>query len=467
MKFDLFKLQQPKDKHPKTWICVRGKNLNSILREIINKKCKSSRLRFAKKISNKLDVKHKTIYTNISQIICQDNSWISIPLLKHLIDLEGIEKYKIYEQIDFLKGKASLSKPIKAVKGLNETFCKLAGSHAADGHMGKRDRITIIDHYKDAINSYSEWIYELFGIKLKVRKDKYRDAWIIEYKNKLISRYLNIFFEFPIGRKTYTVSEPEIIKNSCQDFRRAFALGALTFEGSVDIRGIVKMGVKSKKFRDSVSGIIKNDNLKVVNGLSCGKYTLHSNRAITQRDREKWSKYFEKGTTKWKKITLNGDLKSIYNNPVLTKILNKISNIKVFDARWLYNEITKEGVKMHFEHFRAYLDLSIKYNIIKKRKRLFFNGFSMENIEKSNVSILLPYDKAYRIFTDVNFLSSKLDVPKSTVYNWRVSYWGVPLTKFYQILKIRKENIHNWKGRLILTGQWGSYLYITDNFSYP
>lgn len=465
MRFDLFKLQEPEDVNPRTWICVRGKNLNSILRDIINKNCKNSCLEFAKRISNNLNIKHKSIYGNISKIIDKDNSWVSVPLLKHLIDLEGIDRYKIYEKIEFLKVNASPSKPVKAVKELNTAFCKFAGAHAADGHMGKRYRITIIDHYKDNVESYTKWIYDLFGLRLNVEKDKRKKAWLVEYKSKIISRYLRIFFGFPIGRKTYTVLEPEIIKKSSQHFRRAFALGALIFEGCVNIDGRVKLSVKSKNFRDSILEIINNDGLKVIDGLSCKKYTLESKRALTSEERKRWSKYFEEGTTKWKKLIGIGNLKLVYENQILTKILNKISDVKIFDARWLYDELTKEKTKMHFESFRAYLDLLIRHNFIKKRKRIFYDGFSLDSIEKSNVSVLLPYDKAYEMFSDVDFISSKLNIPKSTVYNWRVSYWGIPLLKFIQILKIKKDTINNWKGKMILTAQWGAYLYIINNHS--
>ena len=356
----------------------------------------------------------------------------------------------------------SSTTPIKAVKELNKTFCKLAGAHAADGHIGKIYRVDIIDHYQYAVECYAKWTCDLFGIGLKVQKDKKKDAWLVQYQSKIISRYLNVFFGFPVGRKTYTVSEPEIIKNSRQDFRRAFALGVMTFEGSVNIDGRVKMSVKSKDFRDSVSDIMKRDGLKVSDGFSCGKYTLSSNRAITKEDRAKWSKYFEEGTTKWQKITMNGDLKSIYDNPTLNKIIDKISNVKIFDARWLYGELVKENVKLHFEHFRAYLDLLIKYGKIKRIKRTLFDGFSLNKIAELNVSVILPYDKAHEMFKDVESLSSKLDIPKSTIYNWRVSYWGIPLSKFYEILKIRRENITDWKGKIMIVAQRGAYLYVTN-----
>lgn len=462
LKFDLFKLQQFEDKYPRTWICARGKNLNSILREIILKNCDGSYLSFARKIGESLNIKHKSIYENILKIVNQKDLWISFPLLQYLINLERIDKFRIYQDIEYLRMNNSSTKPVKAVKELNETFCKLAGAHAADGHIGKRYRVDIIDHYQYAVKCYAKWTCDLFGIELKVHKDKKTDAWLVQYKSKIISRYLNEFFGFPVGRKTYTVSEPEIIKKSGQNFRRAFALGAMTFEGSVEVSGRASMKVKSKDFRDSVSDIMKKDGLKVSDGFSCGKYTLSSNRAITKEDREKWSKYFEEGTTKWEKITINGDLKSIYDNPILNKIIDKISNVKIFDARWLYDELAKENVRIHFEHFGAYLDLLIKYGKIKKIKRTLFDDFSLDGIAESNVSVILPYDQAHEMFKDVESISSKSNIPKSTIYNWRASYWGIPLSKFYEILKIRKESINDYKGKIILVAQRGAYLYISN-----
>jgi hypothetical protein len=117
---------------------------------------------------------------------------------------------------------------------------------------------------------------------------------------------------------------------------------------------------------------------------------------------------------------------------------------------------------MHFEHFRAYLDLLIKYGKIRKVKRALFDGFSLNSIAESNVSVILPYNEAHKMFEDVKIISSNLNIPKSTIYNWRVSYWGIPLIKFNEILKLRKERLADWKSKFVLVAQRGAYLYITD-----
>src|SRR3989344_1828170 len=60
-----------------------------------------------------------------------------------------------------------------------------------------------------------------------------KNEWGIRFHSRIISRYLSKFFDFPSGCKQYTVKEPEIIKNSPLAYRKAFALGSLTFEAGI------------------------------------------------------------------------------------------------------------------------------------------------------------------------------------------------------------------------------------------
>lgn len=119
-------------------------------------------------------------------------------------------------------------------------------------------------------------------------------------KSKVIGRYLNKIFSFPYGCKQYTTREPEIIKKSNLKNRKAFALGALTFEAGIGIKHQIELCVVSENFRDDLSEILNLNNVrhKILRRPSCSYWRLWSG-VLTKEQAKQWMSFFAEGTEKW------------------------------------------------------------------------------------------------------------------------------------------------------------------------
>jgi len=125
------------DKHPRSWICVRGNKMlelvNVIEKEIIKDKG-TNREQISKLIS-------KNLYCNnvsIKNILRGKSSFYPIPILIHLCKMSKKEKYylKIIEEyIEDLKVNSASAKPIRALKSLTPSLSKIVGAFCADGSL--------------------------------------------------------------------------------------------------------------------------------------------------------------------------------------------------------------------------------------------------------------------------------------------------------------------------------------------
>jgi len=257
----LFELHDSvKDDKPKKWICAKGKDLEPEIKEIISG--------LAKKGKKKADLirylvkKFKISKPTAARLVYLRKEWLPLIYIKKLLFLSGKESEwaRIQEKIEFLKASQPPLKIVKAVKELNIPLCKIAGAHAADGTV--RDNYSCItDRYKSNLLAFSAWFNQCFDVGYTPRQ-KGENEWHISFHNKVFSRYLIKIFDFPNGSKTETVGEPTIIKNSEKELRTAFALGAMTLEAGVGIRGQVELCVLSKKFRDDIAEILNLQKLK-------------------------------------------------------------------------------------------------------------------------------------------------------------------------------------------------------------
>jgi len=225
--------------------------------------------------------------------------WIPLILIKEVADLAKIDYFDIQKNIIYLKINQPPLKVYKAVKELSEDLCKIVGAHAADGTLSG-NLIRITDGYESDLIALSKWIETSFGVKYKVKKVKNSNEWAIEFHSGVISHYLRKVFGFPSGTKVYTVSEPKIIKNAPLDFRKSFALGALTFEAGVGMRHQVDICVSSKEFRDSIADILILLNLRFtkMENISGEYWRLWSNK-LTKDEANKWLTLFEPNSEKW------------------------------------------------------------------------------------------------------------------------------------------------------------------------
>jgi len=103
--------------------------------------------------------------------------------------------------------------------------------------------------------------------------------------------------------KQYTVSEPKIIRNAPLNFRKSFALGALTFEAGIGMKHQIELCVSSKTFRDSIAEILNLLDIKFTKMQNkSGKYWRLWSNKLSKEEAKKWMQIFEPETEKWFKL---------------------------------------------------------------------------------------------------------------------------------------------------------------------
>ena len=302
MNIDLFKLQDKKlDIKPRNWLAVKGSNIKNVLSFLLQKLERSgiSKYEFHKIIIKGLNVSK----ANAQRLVYLRREWYPLIFIERLLELTNESKRDFQDYIDYIKVNTPFSKSIKAVRRLTENLCKICGAHAADGTLAN-SFICITDEDENNLKCFRKWIENTFDIKLpNIRKVKNSNEWKLAFHNKAISRYLNKIFEFPNGKKMYSVSEPEIIKNSNIKFRKAFAIGALSFEAGLGISHEISFCVSSKAFRDSICSILNSCSvkLKIMERKSSDYWRFWSNTLSTDEAR-RWLNFFEPYTEKWFKL---------------------------------------------------------------------------------------------------------------------------------------------------------------------
>ena len=317
--FDLFKLHSPKiDNKPRKWINATGKCITDEVKRLIEDICQDTQLKIkdiCKIVGKILDCHWMVIYNRFNGY-----KWVPLPVLITLLDTWKIfcnKKEVEYEikgkyiqsKIEFLKTCGNTSKPVKAVKTISKNLCKIAGAHAADGTLyfnqtknGSYYVIAITDEYKMAIRELALLINRVFGLKIKPRKRKYDNSWQIRFKNKVIGRYLNIFFEFPIGSKSHIVKEPLIIKSSSIRCRKGFLQGVMTFDGCVNKNNQIELYLRSKLLVKDIENILNIINLNARYSEIGGFFRLRT-RIIKQRNLNEWKDiFFGNSEKRWKMI---------------------------------------------------------------------------------------------------------------------------------------------------------------------
>jgi len=408
-KFDLFKLHIPEeDKDPKwSWIRASGKDLApyvySLIRELTNKHGTNNTAKQIKKLVPRLSLESILNYFW--------SKYERFPLIflealsKQFRNSEQI-KQKIQDKIETLSISRYDSKPIKAVKELNLTLCKIAGAHAADGSLWGEYNYELIDGDQSAVTSFSEWLNEVFGYNAKSRMRRRGKAYSIYFKSRIFGRYLNKFLGFPIGKKTDIVEEPKIIKESNPNFRRAFALGVMTFDGSVDTRGKCSIQMKSKRLICSLYDILQHENIFVSFNRKEdkeGRYKLQSSYAD-----QKLLNYFDKNSEKYQRIYefVNG-------------FGNKVKNIK--DAKIAF-DLAYPKTTLSMITFSKLLDL------LPKEKKFSYQDL-LKILRKDNIKIsstTLKYYIKILASNKIVYLFEKQGQFKIFKFNRNIMEWRVP-----------------------------------------
>lgn len=473
MKFDLFKLYVPnEDIGARSQISCTGEELNStinlILRDMIKKGEKISHI--CKRISSKLNYHPTTVL----KMLRKRNEQISIILLiellnewkdickKSLSEYENL-KLKIQLEIEWLYCGSSFRNKIKAVKEVSINLAKIVGAHHADGCLikeksegGMSYKFMIIDYYKSNLVAFNEWMVQIFGVNCKIKKDR-SDAWIICFRNKIVGRYLEVFFGFPCGDKSL-FNLPKIIKESTNDIKKAYVLGFLTFDGCVETDKNVSFGIKNKCLRNELKSIIPQS-FDIVKKDGTDQYGIKTG-VLDKKEIKAWKNFFESGTEKWFKLNdyLNGFKRKVNSEEEAIEILNKIfphqnsSNItlkkvitvlkelKYCDKFYLAKQLNV-GVSTLFRYLHI-LDMS---KIITRTNNTEIfpkigEGEDAKLILSKSLHNLLFFNIENKY--TIKDICNKLNISEATYRNWKAKRHGISFSKFTTLNSMLNMNVN-------------------------
>ena len=469
---DIFKLHvTDEDIGPRSYIKVYGKNLfsqiNVIINDILKRNDKITYL--SKRIAKKLGCHTDTILKML--IGKSSGNWISLPVILELLNEWKIKCKKGEENINEMKQKlqscfeklgcgSKERNEVKTVKHLNVNLAKIAGAHMADGHLvkiktfkgkGYSYNVIIIDEYKCNLEAFSRWIKGVFGINVKIEKAK-SNAWMIVVRNKIVGRYLKIFFGFPVGIKTY-YNLPKIIENSSKEIKRAFVVGLLSFDGCVETDKTISYGIANETLRNQIVDILKEFNLKTVSQKKSGFYHFKT-AVLNKNDLKKWMNFFELNTEKWFKLKdmIEGFnvkvysyskamsvLNKVYKNGMKTnipKITSTLKELKVCDKYILANKL-KVGVSTLYRYIHILESANI---LIRTENPDYIN---LSNFHNNHTRMILTKDFVNKLFKKLKQkgylrkeLALKLGVCKGSVNNWAQYRHNISISKLKKLLEL-------------------------------
>ena len=477
------------DKHPRSWICISGKNIketiSKIEKEVLEKR-KTNREQISKLIASNLNCN----YVSIKNFLRGNITFYPIPILLELCALSNKEEhYKniLEDEIDYLKINSASSKPIKAVKKLSKELAKIIGAFCADGslsiqfvvsskkegglkkikYLGKIKKsqsrkeyyiaislnrknyykisdfskdnkdfqtqghytIELTDEYQSNVEAFNNWVFSLFEVKPNsfYQKDL---AWRTIFSNKILARYLTTFFSFLPGYKTDIVSEPEIIRNSNLKIRKEFAKGAIMFDGCVTKRKTISFSTISPNLSNSIKDILKKDGLKV--GSFINNRREHSVYTFANENVEKLLEYFEKGTKKAELLRWLTD-KSFESQEITyekdfknTKTVHELlKKMKVADA-----DTIKKKINCNFLTVRNHLIILRNKGKIKLSNKPKTIGKFVS--DKSTVFLKQEFhnkifNKIFERFKTYINASKFLELNKATLSAWKIRKNRIPL----------------------------------------
>lgn len=418
------------------------------------------------------------------------------------------------EDIKYLKVNSASSKPLKAVHRSNENIAKILGAFMADGSLSARQAIAsnkpqhlyeikqiltrlevkhsnikhiasrkqysidvginqnslkvlnvlllpsalrtqsyynieLTEEYKDNVEAFIKWIKQEFDINPTFFKKK-KNAWRTTFSNKILARYLIVFFGVTPGPKTYSAFEPNVIKISSLKIRKSFAMGVLMFDGCVSMNNKITLGLRSKKLINDIKEIWEHDNINF--GITENKEKKETVLFTTAKNNiEKLEQYFEKNTQKSKLLKwMEGDL----SQKIVIKENSSIASVNSFfkviqDIKCCDTLFVSQYFKCNHYTARNYL------KILKKQKRITLSKkpTQLGIFVSPNTTVLLKKQFHTMIFvkvrktfkTDKN-LADFINIKKATFSAWRLRKNRIPLhiiKRICKILNIDLKKIHS------------------------
>lgn len=476
------------DRHPRSWICINGKEIDKIIADIeykIIKKNKTNREQISHKLAKTLNCNHSLI----KNILRGTNTFYPLPIVVELCNLIGKFNYYrtlIEKNIEYFKVNSASAKPIKASKKVSKTLSKILGAFCADGSLSmqfvissnnkekfkeiniskvrysvsrkeyyvpiqinknnynkiinfsKKNKefkiqthytIELTDEYESNVNAFEKWLFEEFKIK-PYASYKRGNAYRIIFSNKILARYLIEFFEMFPGYKCTTVNEPKIIKYSPFYIRKEFAKGALMFDGCITKKRTIMFSTLSPYFSDSIKEILAADNIKVGNFKNNREeYTVYT---TSDNKIEKLLGYFEEGTKKWELLMWLSNRNFTSNQINYEKdlketnnILKIINQVKVCDSSMLMK-------KLNFSHTtirQHLLILKLKGVILlsnhPKGVNMYVSDSTMVLLREKFHNLL--FNEILKKFKSYKKFSKFLEVNESRLSAWKLKKNRIPL----------------------------------------
>ena len=476
LKFDLFKLHVPEeDKDPKwSWIRASGKDLSplvySLIKELTNKNGTNNTAKKIKKLVPRLSLE------SILNYFWSKYERFPLVFLEALSEQfkNSMEiKQKIQDKIEILSISRYDSKPIKSVRKLSLTLCKIAGAHAADGSLWGEYNYQLIDGDRLAVMQFSKWLEEVFGYKINPVKTKGKNSYHVYFKSRIIGRYLNKFLDFPIGRKCEIVKEPIIIRKSPVKFRKAFALGVMTFDGGVDCRGMAALSGKSKGLVGNVHQILIKDQINV----SPLKYFQYKEQYYFQSNYRdpKLLQYFDNQSSKWYrlyelvygfqgKIKTLKEAKMVFNKTYSKVAISKVSfsdiidiiiNMDIFTNKEIILKLKEKNIEITSSAIGVYLHLLRNAKIIHP-----FDDYKAQKHKVDNKNVRLNnnfrgyfFKEVMRKFEKQQELGDFLKRIQSVISNYIYGRRSIPLYDLKKMAKVIKIAENTLNKNIIKTTQ--------------
>jgi len=406
MEFDLFKLNQFDSL--RSIVYFKGKFCRTIFNELVQEVCLVAKVN-RKSLSKQLSVRHSSDVSTIEKFIFSKD-YFPIYLVLDLISFlpQGRRKYhnsnfnKAVEHFKFGHSKNWSKFP----KSISKELVWLCGAVAADGWISKeedgKERLGIIDFHKNALLKAKLFFEFCFGFNGNVVRDKLKNCWMLIVDSKAITRFFTTYLGFHYGLKVYDIREPEIVKVS--DFRLDYASGVLTFDGSVEMDGVVSLGCASESLVKDVQSILSEAGLKTkFKKREMSKQTLFfvkSEGLLKHKDVTKWISLFGLDVEKGQRLDslANGFKETPVSEEDALVRLEKFVNYtrrqkcpvyKIFFALKKEGSVKKQNLlkltNLPHVTFYKYALLLRKANIISCQKGTFGRG--VENVYAFNYKI--------------------------------------------------------------------------------
>ena len=162
------------------------------------------------------------------------------------------------------------------------------------------------------------------------------------------------------------------------EYKNAFALGVMTFEGSVEMSKVVSYGGLSKILRDELVDIFLESNLKVKKRNYKNRVFLFRAPRLDKEESKKWIDFFAENTRKWWKMKdiIEGYTHSVNNLKSAEDILNSVFATRLTSLTELLDIIRE---KYSNKNINSHI-LKKEINMSKEKLRLFTNFLTEMNI---------------------------------------------------------------------------------------